>query len=265
MIVQVDTPIPVRMESLSGYAHRAGGDIVDRTLWQTDDVWFTDVMLHPGGGSLPTSLTFTDDFLFRASVPLQPLRPLPEITPEMWGKTSFWFRARVEATPVEFEVVPPTPTVAAYARAVEIAAEGADPPAAISLGPDDTGRFRVRTGLSPGVERVELEIAFVGGGERPFRAGASLAGGSIEWEGAVGLVLRVIGEDRGGIAGATATLEADEIRSDGDGYCLDDAIRLTPGTRHSLRIYSPRHEDLRLDFEATQGITDLGVVRLRAR
>ena len=284
MIVQVDTPLPVRIESESGTPHRAGGDIVDRTLWQTDDLWFMDVMLHPGGGTLPTRVGFTDDVLFFDEVPVLPVRPLPEITPEMWGKTSFEYRARLEVAPIVLDVVPPTPTLAAYARAARVEIGG--PERSFEILPDRAGRFSVRSGLSPGRARdlaagAPASVTLLGGGETGFRIDreldeperAALVRGAIELgKGGRGLVLRVVDGARNGVAGVTGTIaplasgaEARAaIRSDSDGYVLLDAARLAAGERHVLLVSAPGLEDLRVDFEAAPGITDLGVVRLRA-
>lgn len=286
MIVQVDTPIPVRMESESGTPHRAGGDIVDRTTWETDDLWFMDVMLNPGGGTLPTAGGFTDDFLFRTEVPLQPVHPLPKISPEMWGKTSFSYRARLEATPVLVDVVPPTPTLAAYARIVEIVVmQGQHSFGSIAIEADAAGRFQVRTGLSPEAaekltELASVMVAFCGGAEDRFRVGhaldatarASLVRGSLMLDGTgEGLVLRVVDARGIGIAGAVAkvvrsgeTEEVAAVWSDSDGFMLDDGARLAAGRRYVLSLSSPRHEPLRVDFEAAPGVTDLGVIRLNA-
>jgi hypothetical protein len=283
MVVQVDTPIPVRMESESGTPHRAGGDIVDRALWQTDDLWFMDVMLHPGGGTLPTSCTFTDDFLFRAEVPVQPVRPMPEITPEMWGKTAFEFRARLQATPVDLSGVAPTPTLAAYARTVAIeSGHGQHSYGSIAIEPDPSGKFHVHTGLSNEragklLEQAFVTVTFRGGGENGFRvwrsldaaARKSLVSGSLLLEGGgEGLVLRVVDREGNGITGVEGRIESTEgtvLHSDSDGYVLGDLVRLAPGTRCVLFLSSPSHEPRRVDFEATPGISDLGVVRLPSR
>ena len=295
VIVQVDSPLPVRMISESGTPHRAGGDIVDRSLWETDDLWFMDVMLSPGDGELPTRVGFTDDFLFRDEVPLQPIRPLPEITPEMWGRTSFDYRVRLEAIPAVIDVVPPTPTLDAYARSVEIAIGSGEASSerSIAIDRDASGRFRVRTGLAPDLARelavsARARVRFRGGDGEGFGIArtlgdgdrAALCGGALRLDGGgEGLVLRVVGADRVGVAGVAGAIvpvrqvpsaedtlrPRAELQSDSDGYAVLDTLRLRAGDRYALFLFGPGddpHPRRRIDFLAAAGVTDLGVIRL---
>lgn len=68
------------------------------------------------------------------------------------------------------------------------------------------------------------------------------------------------------IAGLTGWLDGENVvQSDRDGYLLDDRLRLTRNRRHGLFFFWRQDSGLRghrIDFVATDGVTDLGAVRL---
>jgi len=196
--------------------------VLERAGWPADELWFMDVMKDPHAPEeerdlLSARCWFTDDFLFLAEAPLL------EITQETAGRSSVQFRVALAATPVVLDVVPPSPTIAAYARRVRLSiASAAESPGAqalragvpawlagnagaepapertIEVAKSDAGLLRIRTGIDADLARALLAdaratVAFLGseGEGEGFKIAralddverASLARGSLELAG----------------------------------------------------------------------------------
>jgi hypothetical protein len=206
VIVEVDAPAPVRMLSEAGLPIRAPGD-----------VWYLDVQRIPDADSLRIRYAFTDDFLFHAAP-----RPLDLKATDL-SAAIVRDRVRLEGAAIEFEVTPPTPTLAAWATRAQLSIAG-DPPwteraATLVRGAD--GVFRVRSALSAAdasalATKAQATIRFQAGDERVFatrrnfddaqRALLLGIGGTLSFPVAAGedggLVCRLVDRDLLGVADA---------------------------------------------------------------